>query len=307
MKLSKQERIAVLVIAVLIILGVGIFMFIVPKWEQVSNTQKSLDGKKAEYQTVLDTAAKKDGLKDEVIAAYEAGRDTADMFFEEMVPYELDNETRAFIKYCQDKGVNMVVDSLNVSNPAVSTLAVSFFEDGTEINYDLKQYATQGQSQSEEDLEAAARRQILMTQLAGSQQVAASTVSFTINVLEDQEYLDFVDLVNEYIKEENGKEIRKAVMIDGLSMTYSDVTEKYEKLAAEMQVDIDKKANEEFKKNGGTVESEEKTEDPSEDDDEDEKTSIGDELKSYGITLTFYSIERMQDPTDQLDAQDEVA
>ena len=33
MKLSKQERIAVLVIAVVILLGLGIFLFIVPKFE----------------------------------------------------------------------------------------------------------------------------------------------------------------------------------------------------------------------------------------------------------------------------------
>ena len=301
MKLSKQERIAVLVIAVLIILGVGIFMFIVPKWEDVSRTNDGLNSKKTEYQAALDKAALKDGLKDQVIAAYEAGRDTADMFFEEMEPYEADNEARAFIEYCKDQGINMVVESLNVGEPVVTPLAVSFFQDGTEISYDLKQYATQGQTASEEELEAAARREILMTQLAGSQQVAASNVSFTLTVMEDQEYLDFVDLVNNYEKEENDKTIRKAMMVNGLTMSYSDVTEKYDEIAAEMQVEITNKAQDELSKNGG--EAGEKIEAPA-DNDEEEKPTIGDSLKPYSVTITFYSIERMQDPTDQLEAQE---
>ena len=42
MKLSKQERIAVLVIAVVILLGLGIFLFIVPKVEAICTASASL-------------------------------------------------------------------------------------------------------------------------------------------------------------------------------------------------------------------------------------------------------------------------
>ena len=43
MKLSKQERIATIVILILVILGVGIFVFIKPAFESLSSTQKNLD------------------------------------------------------------------------------------------------------------------------------------------------------------------------------------------------------------------------------------------------------------------------
>ena len=313
MKLSKQERIVVLVIAVIVILGVGIFMFLVPKWNEVSAAQKALDSKKVEYQNTLDKAALKDGLKQDIIDAYEEGRDNADMFFEEMTPYESDNEARAFIKYCQDKGINMVVESLNVGNPGVASLAVSFFADGTEINYDLKQYATQGQTKTEDEIAAEARRSILMSQLSGSQQVAVSNVSFTMTVLDEQEYLDFLDIVNNYVIEEDGDKIRKALMTDSLNMTYTDVTEKYNEIAAEMQVEIFDKAQEELKKNGGEpaekIPNETNTPDVGANEDEEEeneKPTIENSLKTYAITLSFYSIERMQDPTEQLEAQDAV-
>ena len=84
MKLSKQERIGVLIIAVIIILVLGVIFFIVPKVEEVGISQQQLDSKKVEYQAALDKAALKDGLKDQVIEAYETGRDAADMFFEAM-------------------------------------------------------------------------------------------------------------------------------------------------------------------------------------------------------------------------------
>ena len=51
MKLSKQERIAVLVIAVVILLGLGIFLFIVPKFEAIGTSSASLLNKQVELQT----------------------------------------------------------------------------------------------------------------------------------------------------------------------------------------------------------------------------------------------------------------
>ena len=56
MKLSKQERIAVLVIAVVILLGLGIFLFIVPKFEAIGTSSVSLLNKQVELQTDIDRA-----------------------------------------------------------------------------------------------------------------------------------------------------------------------------------------------------------------------------------------------------------
>ncbi len=302
MKLSKQERIGVLIIAVIVILCIGIFMFLVPKFEEMGRTAEALESKKNEYQSVLDKAAMKDTLKDQVIEAYETGRDAADMFFEEMEPYEADAAAREFIKYCQDNGINMVVESLSVSEPTVMNLSVAFTDENPEITYALKEYATQGKVASEDELAAAARRLILLEQLSGSQSVAASTVTFNYTVLDEGDYLKFVDIVNNYQKEENGKVIRKALATTGLDVTFEEITEKYDDLMNEMKVEIEKKANEQIVKNGG--EASESSSETGEEEDKEAKPTIKDSMETYTASITFYGIERMLDPTEQLEAQD---
>lgn len=308
MKLSKQERIGVLIIAVAIIIGLGIFFFIVPKFEEVGVSRNTLSSKQSEYQAAVDKANLKDGLKDQVIAAYEEGQDLADMFFEEMTPYELDAETRLFLENAKAAGHNVVVESLNVSMPSTATLSVSFFSE-SELSYDLKSYATQGQQDTEEELAAAARRQKLMSQLSTAQTVGASNVSFTVTAMSQEELIAFIDYINDYKKTEDGKEIRKALMhTGGLSVSYAEVTEKYAVIMEEMQEEIEEKAASELKKNEGNnaaVEEKDATDTGATGDEEDEgKVAISDVLKSYNISLTFYFIERMQDPTELLEAQE---
>ena len=63
MKLSKQERIGVLIIAVVLIIGLGIFFFVVPKFKEVSASTAQLENKQAEYQAAVDKANLKDGLR----------------------------------------------------------------------------------------------------------------------------------------------------------------------------------------------------------------------------------------------------
>ena len=319
MKLSKQERIGVLIIAVIIILVLGVIFFIVPKVEEVGISQQQLDSKKVEYQAALDKAALKDGLKDQVIEAYETGRDAADMFFEDMTTYEADGAVREFLDYCNSKDVNVTVDSLSIESPTVSTLAVSFINENPEVSYDLKTYATQGLQESEEVLAAKARRQTLMSHLSSSQTVGSVSVSFTAYFLELEDYLKFVDTVNDYQKDENGKAIRKAIKMNGITVEFDDVTEKYDLIMEKIAPEVTKAAEDELKKNfgdkadvgndnnnnnNGTTSGTTDTDSSDEKSDDDEKITLTDTVYEAGITLTFYSIERMQDPTDILEAQE---
>ncbi len=315
MKLSKQERIGVLIIAVVLIIGLGIFFFVVPKFKEVSASSAQLENKQAEYQAVVDKANLKDGLRDQVIGAYEQGRDLADMFFEEMTPYELDAEVRTFIESAKAAGHNIVVESLNVSKPATSTLSVSFFNE-TELSYELKSYATQGQQPTEEQLAAQARRDKLMSILSNAQTVGASTANFTVTAMTPEELVEFVNYINEYIKTEEGKQIRKALKYEGtLAVTYDDVIAKYDEIIEEMKPDIEEDAYAELKKNVG-----DKADTPDKKDEgqtgatggenagaaneDEDKIALTDCIYSQGISLTFYFIERMQDPTDILNQQE---
>lgn len=316
MKLSKQERIAVLIIAVVIILGLGIFLFIVPKFEAIGTSSASLINKQLELQTDIDRAATKDQLGEDVINAYNDGRNIADMFFEEMQPYEADEEVRNFIQYCNDNGVKVAVDSMSINSPSVSTLGVTFYTE-SEVTYDLKTYATQGQNESEEKLAEENRTAILQANLASTQTVGSIDVSFTVTVLSDEDMLKFVDIINNYNKQEESGAVRKAMRLtSGYSFTDAEVEKKY----SEYIDDITKKSSSEASKLlaketgknvGGTnadaadtaADTTADNADNNTDNKNDKTTSFEDNTRQMSVSLTLYSIERMADPTDQLAAQ----
>lgn len=317
MKLSKQERIAVLVIAVIILLTLGVIFFIVPKFNAIGTDSALLLNKQAELKTAQDRAATKDDLQDQIINAYNDGRNIADMFFEEMQPYEADNEIREFIEYCNnstDENVKVAVtaDSLSIGAPSVSTLGVSFFTEPV-VTYDLKTYVTQGQQPTEDELAAMARETLLQSALSSTQTVGSIDVTFDVTALSDDDLLKFVDDINNYIKNENGKDVRKAMRLSsGYSVSYSEIEEKYTKLADEFTekavaeanklLGIDGKDNTNAAGNTDTDNAAGNNGAEQEDKDDKDK-SIDDVTRQMTVTITMYSIERMQDPTDQLAAQ----
>ena len=318
MKLSKQERIAVLVIAVIILLGLGIFLFIVPKFEAIGTSSASLLNKQVELQTDIDRAATKDQLGIDVKQAYDDGRDIADMFFEEMKPYQADDEIREFIQYCKDNGVNIAVDSLVIGNPSVSTLGVSFFTEPA-VEYDLKTYATQGQEPSAEENEAQNRDAIMQAALSGTQTVGSIDVSFTVTTLNSDDMLRFIDIINDYNKQEDGGDVtRKAIRLsNGLTITDSDVEKKYADYISDLNTKAAKDGIARLEKDTGKTVGQGK-EDSTANNTADEAagetnnntakdntktTTFEENTCQLSVTLTMYSIERMQDPTDQLSAQ----
>lgn len=67
MKLTKQERIAVLVIAVIILLVLGVIFFIVPKFNEIGTDSVSLVNKQKELAAAVERAGTKDQLGQDVI------------------------------------------------------------------------------------------------------------------------------------------------------------------------------------------------------------------------------------------------
>lgn len=330
MKLSKQERIAVLVIALIILLGLGIFFFIVPKFQAIGESSASLVSRQQELQAATERAATKEQLGNDVINAYNEGRNVADMFFEDMTPYEADAAVREFLDYCKNvevkddqgnvikKKLNISVDSLTVGEPTVSTLGVSFFSEPT-VDYDLKTYASQGRETSQEDLDAQAREQLLQSELSTTQTVGSISAQFTVSALDEDELMAFIDAVNEYQKDENGNTIRKALKLNtGISRTYADVEEKYADYIADITKNVNSAASKQFEKDTGhklnidnaaadtaadNTNNDENAENTNNRNNENTTDSIDTYVYSLSADITFYSIERMQDPTDQLAAQ----
>ena len=67
MKLSKQERIGAVIITVIVIILVGIFVFIKPRFEAIGTARMSYENKQAELTAAQEKAATKNDLRESVI------------------------------------------------------------------------------------------------------------------------------------------------------------------------------------------------------------------------------------------------
>lgn len=317
MKLSKQERIGALIIIVILILALGGWLLVKPRIETIGATKASLAAKQQEYDADVAKQSRKAPLREEIEKAYEEGEHLADMFFPELSAYEADMAFRAFLSQCTAK---VVVEDLEVGEPTTATLGTNFYV-RPEVEYDLKTYATQGADIDEEYAEILLRQTNLATALGDPQTIGASTVNFTVSAIDQDELVKFADEVNSYMLEENGTATRKAVGINGLTLTYPLVTNKYEKLIESLNTEAETEGKRALSAATGLpVEGDEENNpgapnpngtgtNPGTPGSEEEKETavMTDYLYSYSDTFTFYCIERMQDPTPQLDAQDGIS
>lgn len=298
MKLSKQERIATIVILIIVILAVGIFVFIKPAFEKMSTTQTNLDNKKAEYNTIIEKRGRKDALKQQIQDTYKDGEHMADMFFPELTSYQADEALRTFLAQCK---ANVVVEEVTVEEPTTSTLSPYFYV-AEEVVYELKSYANQGVSADEAAQKRKDRLAKLQTALGGAQTIGASTVTFTVSAIDRDELLQFADDVNEYIVNENGKDTRKALLLNSLSFSCQEVEKEYSSVIDSINEEAEKAGKEAFARETG--ESYEEAANSAAESDEQGVVDVDDVVYRVETSITFFSIERMQNPTPQLDRQD---
>jgi len=302
MTLSKQERLGILIVAIILILGLGTWLFIVPKIEALNASSTTLTTKQTELDDAKAEAARKDPLKQQVLDAYKEGESLADMFFEEMTTYEADMEFRAFLEQCKS---NILVESISVSEPTTSTLAPEYFTKD-EVIYPLKTYVTQGLEKTEEEIASEERWNELKNALGVSQTVGSITVDFTVNTVEPEDLLAFADEVNNYIKLENGKDTRKAMILNGASITLPLVEDQYQQLITQIDEESMEEAIDQLYKHLGKKRPQGDGTGSSDDEEkEEEEASPSDYYYQLSTSITFYSVERMQDPTEQLDAQEQ--
>jgi len=300
MRFSKQERIAVLIILAVIVIALGAFLIIKPAIEDYNATTKTIESKQKQLDDLNTRRATKDPLREEIENAYKEGEHLADMFFPEFASYEADDAFRAFIKQCK---TNIIVEQVTVEEPTTETLGAVFFTPSS-VEYALKTYATSGTEPTAEEAARAARLLALQSALSEPQTIGASKVQFTVTAKARDDILKFADEVNDYIVKEEGGDTRKAIMISGMEFTFDEVNEKYdaliEKNIAEMDVIGQQALAAEI---GGTPPEVPPTEEEGEEK-PDGEAALSAYLFTYEGTLTFYSIERMQDPKKQLDLQD---
>lgn len=326
MKLSKQERIAVIVITILIILVAGVFLFIKPNIETINATQISLDAKKAEFDEAELKVKQKDPLRTQILDAYGTGKNLADMFFPELSAYDADDEFRAFLETCKSKSnhANVLIEDVTVSAPSTIKLTTNLFVP-EQVQYALKEYVNQGTTTDITALDPNLIRQAAIKILLGDEQtIGATTVSFNLKATTIEDILAFTDEVNSYeMKDGNGDPIRKAIALNGISFVDLLTEDTYRNLADSLLAQAEEVGYSEFQSATGTnlrvgTSTAAPTTTPTLPGENEEggatsTPSAGNsgleeqiEYHHYSIpcTITFYSIERMQDPTDMLNAQD---
>lgn len=312
MKLSKQERIGALIILVIVILALGGWFYVKPKIEAIDSTRKSLASKQQEYDADVETQAKKDPLKAEIVSAYEKGEHLADMFFSEMTSYEADAAFREFLQQCTAK---VLVEDLTVGGPTTTTLGTQFYSPST-VTYDLKTYASQGVDVSAAELMRSMRQLLLRTTLGNAQTIGASNVTFTVTAIDRDELIKFVDEINNYEREENGGKIRKAIKINTLSLEYEELNDEYDKILDDLTAQMEADGQNAFQsatgqRPGSSTPTPTPTPTPNpenpENPGENNNQNATPEYYTLTDTMTFYCIEHMQNPKPLLDAQDSSA
>lgn len=300
MRFSKQERIAALIILAVIIIALGVFLIIKPAFEDYGAAKNTLASKQQELQGYEDRAAQKKPLREQIEQAYKDGEHLADMFFPELASYEADDAFRAFIAQCS---TNIIVEEVSVSEPTTVTLANAFYTP-VSVDYALKSYVQSGVEPTEAEQKAQARTEALMAALSESQTIGASKVDFTVTAKTRDDILKFADEVNDYMVNEGAGKTRKAIMITGMQFTYDEVNKKYDELVDKEIEKMDAEGERALAAEVGADIPPIPNFDDDDDDENDGKPVLSEYLFTYSGTLTFYSIERMQDPKAQLDAQD---
>lgn len=319
MKLSKQERIGLMIIMAVVIISLGGFLMFKPKLEEMNRNKQTVETKQKDYDEKKAKADTKDPLRKQIEAAYEKGEDTADMFFSEMDGYEVDDMFREFLKnrkYVKDnkaqEQAKIMIEELKIGDLDTETLSPSFLQIRP-ITYPLKQFATQGGvTLSKEEQAEQLRKAALQAALGGDQTIGATAISFTAKSLSNDELIKFADEINNFVREENGNKVRKAMKTQSIELTYNDVTKEYDKMVE----DILKKAEDDGKKaferdfpgslsGNGSGSSNILTPNPdAANNNNNNKEDVSDHLCSWENTLVLYSVERMQNPKPILDAQD---
>ena len=152
MKISKQERIAIICFLVAAILGVGIFVFVLPNFNKIDTNNKQLTAVKQEYSDILKQLEHTSTIDDEISKAYEEGKNLADTFYDDLTPYEADEIMRQFIAtFNKQEGKNITIDGLSISPFATQTLTVSVFR-SSEVTYPLKEFANTVVEQPDTDV-----------------------------------------------------------------------------------------------------------------------------------------------------------
>lgn len=135
MNLSNKEKIILVVFLSIVIIAVGLFVIILPEYNNIEPNRNALDAAKARRDEVYQTLSRESTIDQEIQDALDAASKYSLNFYEDLTPHEADVILREILE-----ATNMHADSLSIGSYTTSTLTVADYVE-TAVTYPLKEYS----------------------------------------------------------------------------------------------------------------------------------------------------------------------
>lgn len=196
MKFGYRDRIILLVVCVIIIFGVGIVVFIKPKYQALKKDKKDRDDLKAAWGVQLDKFNNINSRQDKIEENFKKATDVALNFTDEMDSVALDNFLREKFANTEqniEDGVTLQ-GSLAVSDESSAALSYYYYTPSI-VTYPLYEAADMDGSLAKAAAEKRKESDVLSARQA--QSVGAGVSSFTIRA-NREDVMTLIDAVHEY-------------------------------------------------------------------------------------------------------------
>ncbi len=220
MKLGYRDRIILLIVLVVVIFGIGIFVFIKPQWEDLSKNKDALKKAENDWNTQLAQFDDINVIRQNINTRYEEALKISEGFTDEMDSVELD-------KFLQDTFMNTathkkngvsLITSLTVSNETTSQMSYYYYTPDV-VTYPLYEYADFDGSLALAALEK--RFESIVLAARGAQTVGNGSSQLTL-LIPRKDTMDLINAVHDYAVKNND-----ALLIQSISISdYAELNNK---------------------------------------------------------------------------------
>lgn len=228
MKFGYRDRVILLVAVVLIIFGIGIFVFIKPKWEKLNKNQKAFEDLDNQWTTKLAEFDRIPGRQEQIIEKYEAAGEIADKFTDE-------KDAIGFDEYLRDTFINTdqhiedevkLVGSLSVADEGTASLAYNYMTPSI-LTYPLYEYADLDGSLAAATAEKLHDSTVLSAHPA--QTVGSNSTTLVLDINREDAFA-LIDTIKKYAIDH-----KDAMIINSVSFSEYDFNENIEEATAQTQ------------------------------------------------------------------------
>jgi hypothetical protein len=279
MKLGYRDRIVILIAIIAIIVGLGIFVFIKPKWEKLNNNKETLETLNTEWDAKLLEFDRIPARQDNIKERYSQGNQIAQEFTDEMDSVQLENFLRdKFVnndKFTEDKV--KLTDTLSVSDISTSSVNYYYYVPNI-VTYPLYEYADLDGSLAKDAAAKLLDSNILSARSSQTVGSGSATMKFVIN---REDTMELLNQINDYAAKN-----KDAMLIESVSLKEADFNENIE-------VEEDEEAGEpELDEDGNPIEAAPKAKEGT---NNNNKNKV---KKDYTEVTVIYRVYYMQEPTE---------